>query len=70
MTKTKTKKEIICCSECGKNQAKFREFIGAFLCNACYKKLEIEELEKIENTAAEEKENEQKEKVINEEEEE
>lgn len=41
-------KETFCCSECGKNQSKYREFIGAYLCNACYSKLKIEELELIE----------------------
>lgn len=41
-------KETFCCSECGKNQCKYREFIGAYLCNACYSKLNIEELESVE----------------------
>jgi len=41
-------KETFCCAECGKNQSKYREFIGAYLCNACYSKLKIEELELIE----------------------
>ncbi len=41
-------KETFCCSECGKNQSKYREFIGAYLCNACYSKLNIKELENIE----------------------
>lgn len=41
-------KETFCCAECGKNQSKYREFIKTYLCNACYSKLKIEELELIE----------------------
>lgn len=63
-------KETFCCSECGKNQCKYREFIGAYLCNACYSKLNIEELELVEkNNAALFKINTPKENIMQQEEE-
>lgn len=48
MSKVQYQGSKLCCSECGKNQAKFREFVGAWLCNACYQKFELAEREKAE----------------------
>lgn len=48
MSKIQYQGSKLCCSECGKNQAKYREFVGAWLCNACFNKFNIKELKKIE----------------------
>jgi len=47
-TKRESEKPIMACSECGKTPAKYNKFIGAWLCSECKKKLNVEEMEKVE----------------------
>ena len=46
--KSLLQRKKLVCAECGKTQCKYREFVGAYLCNACYNKFEIEKLEQVE----------------------